>query len=135
MGTEIQDGMNEYKQWTSKQKTVEKKNLAWYTTGINKLIDQYRKCLTRYGDYVEKYVITWKIKFGLVWSLFVHFFVENASAMQNFWSTSHIYSVVAYSLSCSDEIELVVVLISYPWMALYTYWFQGDEMNSYAHET
>ncbi len=40
----------------------EKNDLVWYVTSINKLIDQYKKCLTRYGDYVDKWVTTRRIK-------------------------------------------------------------------------
>ncbi len=57
MGTEIQGGTNKYKQLMSNKDPV------WYAAGINKLIDRYEKRLTRYGDYVEKLVITWRINF------------------------------------------------------------------------
>ncbi len=36
----------------------EKKDPVWYATGINELIDRYKTCHARHGDYVEKYVIT-----------------------------------------------------------------------------
>ncbi len=32
-----------------------KKDLIWCGVGVNKLINQYENCRTRYGDYVEKY--------------------------------------------------------------------------------
>ncbi len=32
----------------------EGKDLAWYTVGIDKLTNQYKNCLARYGNYVEK---------------------------------------------------------------------------------
>ncbi len=51
MGTEIQGGMNEYERQTSKQQLAEKKDPVWYPAGINKLINRYKKFLTRYGDY------------------------------------------------------------------------------------
>ncbi len=41
----------------------ERKDQVWYAAGINKLIYWYEKCLVRYGDNVEKLVITWRIKF------------------------------------------------------------------------
>ncbi len=31
-----------------------KKKQVQYTTGIDKLLDQYEKCLAKYGNYVEK---------------------------------------------------------------------------------
>ncbi len=61
MGMEIQGEKNEYEWRTLKHQTVEKTDPAWYVTGINKLIHRYEKRLTRYGGYVEKWIITWGI--------------------------------------------------------------------------
>ncbi len=54
MGTEIEGGIIKHKQWPLKKWTIKKKDPVWYATGINKLIDRYKKYLTRYGNYVEK---------------------------------------------------------------------------------
>ncbi len=69
---------------------LEKKDSVWYATGINQLINQYEKCLSRYGAYVKKLVITWRITFCSLRSM-CWFFVENGSVTQNFQNTLHMH--------------------------------------------
>ncbi len=54
MGLEIQGETNEYDQQIAKWLTAERKDPLWYAIGTDKLIDQYKKCIARYDDYVEK---------------------------------------------------------------------------------
>ncbi len=70
-----------------------KKDPASYATGINKLIDQYEKCLTRYGD-------SWKIGYNLENKVFLiwNSFVDFLKRMNQRCKTFEVSLIVAFTI-------------------------------------